>query len=256
MAGVAACCSQESVIYPVLDGCTDQSEEIVDKFIELSDLNVEKVVTPDVHEIKSINVALRKIDGGFTICLQDDVVLQEPEFEEKVESLYQKEGSSLGYVSFCRAANLQRTPLLRQIKTSGLKSLVSELDLIKSPSDPCPSISETAEYEHLVYRMIAIKSPVCIPEAVLKTVGILDENMAPYAWDDHEYSIRCLKMGFRNALFPIKFRSNLEWGGTRTDKSFASRSKSIRLRNRRYIWEKHGQFIAECGRIRGKKSKV
>lgn len=245
MEGVAACCSRESAIYPVLDGCTDRSEEIVDKFIEQSDLKVEKVITPDVHEIKSINAALRKIDGGFTICLQDDVILQEPKLEEKVEKLYEKEGSSLGYVSFCRAANLRRTGLLRQFRTSSPKPLVEEINMVKAPHDPLLSKAEIAEYEEIMYRMVAIKSPVCIPEIVLKAVGILDENMAPYSWDDHEYSIRCLKAGFRNALFPLRFRSDLEWGGTRIDKSFSYKSKPIHVRNRRYIWRKHGQFIGE-----------
>lgn len=243
--GIAACCSPESRIYTVLDGCTDGSEKIVDDFIARTGLNVEKIYTPDVHEILSINAALRKIEEGFTICLQDDVILQGPRLEEKIEKLYKEEGPTLGVISFCRAANLRRTPFLRQLVQSGWQPLVSVCDHVQAPHEQHHSDSEKAEYEQLVYRMVAIKSPVCIPEDVLRTIGILDENMAPYSWDDPEYCMRSLKAGFQNALFPLRFVSKLEWGGTRIDKSFPRASRAIHLRNRRYIWEKHGQFIKQ-----------
>ena len=240
--GVDACCSKDSVIYPVLDGCTDKSEEIVNNFVKKTKRTVIIIKTPDVHEIKSINAALRQIKEGFTICLQDDVILQEPDLEEKIKKLYQEEGPQLGVVSFCRAANLRQTPLLKQIRQSGFKPLVEECDLIKVKNDPCYG-GQIVEDDKLVYRMVAIKSPVCIPEIVLKRVGILDKNMAPYSFDDHEYCIRAMKAGFRNGLFPLRFTSKLEWGGTRNDKNFLKLAGYIHLRNRRYIWKKHGQFI-------------
>ena len=242
--GVDACCSENSVIYPVLDGCTDKSEEIVNDFIKKTKRKVIVIKTPDVHEIKSINAALSQIKEGFTICLQDDVILQEPDLEEKIKKIYQEEGPQLGIVSFCRAANLKQTSLLKQIRQSGFKPLVEECDLAKVKNDPCYG-GQIVEYDKLVYRMVAIKSPVCIPEIVLKRVGILDENLAPYSFDDHEYCIRVMKVGFRNGLFPLRFTSKLEWGGTRTDKNFLKLSKYIHLRNRRYIWKKHGEFISQ-----------
>ncbi len=253
--GVDACCSEGSVIYPVLDGCTDKSEEIINSFVKKTKRKVIIIKTPDVHEIKSINAALRQIKEGFTICLQDDVILQEPDLEKKITRLYQKEGPRLGVVSFCRAANLRKTSLLRQIKQSGFKPLVEECDLIKVKNDPCYG-GQIIEYDKLVYRMVAIKSPVCISETVLKKVGILDENMAPYGKDDHEYCMRCLKTDFKNALFPLHFTSKLEWGGTRVDNNFQKQARYIYLRNLRYIWKKHGKFIKEYWRNRGRENRI
>jgi GT2 family glycosyltransferase len=247
--GVEICASESSIIYTVLDGCTDRSEEIVNEFIRKTNKTVIVIKTPDVHEILSINAALRKIKKGFTICLQDDVVLQEPDLEKKIELLYRKEGSKLGVISFCRAANLRRTSFLKQIRYFQLKPLVEECDLVKVENDPCYG-GEVVEYEKLVYRMVAIKSPVCIPETVLEKVGLLDENLAPYSWDDHEYCIRAMKAGFLNGLFPLRFTSKLEWGGTRRDSNFARQSYLIHLRNRRYIWQKHGEFISQYWRAK------
>jgi GT2 family glycosyltransferase len=241
---VDRCGGQEAVVYPVLDGCTDRSEDIVNEFAKRTSKKVVVTRTPDVHEIRSINAALRQINEGFTICLQDDVVLDEPDLESKLESLYQKEGPKLGVVSLCRAANLRLASLARQIARSGFKPLVVETDLIRAEHDYCAE-ADTVEYERLVERMVAIKSPVCIPEPVLKEVGILDEDLAPYSYCDHEYCMRCLKAGFRNGLFPMHFTSELEWGGTRIDEGFSQQAKAIHLRNTRYIARKHGGFIRE-----------
>jgi len=244
LAGVEQCCSEASVIYPVLDGCTDRSAEIVAEFARRTSRQVIVTETPDVHEIQSINAALRQIDQGFTVCLQDDVVLGEPELETKVRSLYEREGPQLGVVSFCRAANVRRTGWLRQLRSSGLVPLVEECDLLRQPADTCPG-GRAVPYGTLVYRMVAIKSPVCIPETVRTRVGLLDEDLAPYSWDDHDYCVRVLQAGFRNALFPLRFTSAPEWGGTRNDPGFPAAATMIHKRNRRHIWRKHGAFIAQ-----------
>ena len=234
----------DSVIYPVLDGCTDGSERIVSEFVRNTSKKVVVTKTPDVHEIRSINAALRQIDGGFTISLQDDVVLDEPDFEKKVEDLYRREGACLGLVSFCRAADLTLCPLYRRMLKTGFRPLLMECGLVKAKHDHCRKGTAVA-YGTVVYKMVGIKSPICIPESALGRLGILDESLAPYLCDDHEYSIRCLKEGFRNALFPVHFISDVEWGGTRIDLDFVKRAESTRVRNLCYIWQKHGQFLRE-----------
>lgn len=246
--GVESCSSKNSIIYPVLDGCTDRSEKIVQEFIKRTNRRIIIIKTPDVHELKSINVALRRIRNGFTICLQDDVILQDPDLEKKVENLYKKI-PSLGNVSFCRAVNLRRMSPLRQLRHSGLHPLFEECDLVKVVHDSCPNGKEV-EYEEFVYRMVAVKSPICFPESAIKKVGIFDENLAPFAYDDHEYCLRLLKAGFKNGLFPLRFISKLEWGGTRKDKSFSRNLYRLQIQHNKYIWEKHGRFIEELSKIK------
>ncbi|MGN6195289.1 MAG: hypothetical protein ACTHOB_10145, partial [Ginsengibacter sp.] len=57
---VIKCCNANSFIYPVLDGCTDKSEEIVDQIIrENRNISINKIKVNDVHEIMSINEALK-----------------------------------------------------------------------------------------------------------------------------------------------------------------------------------------------------
>lgn len=69
--------------------------------------------------------------------------------------------------------------------------------------------------------------------------------MAPYGFDDPEYCLRSLKADFINGLFPIKYESDEEWGGTRRSKSFMKEVARIHKRNRIYIYEKHIKFLIQ-----------
>ena len=210
---VLMCCRDNSHIYAVLDGCTDGTEKIVDRIIRsFADVPITKVPTADVHELLSINAGLRaaKHEGdGFNIILQDDVLLGDFLLEKKVAALYEWSGPSLGYLSFRLGANFTR-------------------DAFRS-SDPVPYTeyienayghgipqAESLLPGYLAYRTVPIKSPVCIPFKVIRSVGMLEERLAPYGHDDPDYAIRAIEAGFRNAVFAIRFYSDVKWGGTRT----------------------------------------
>lgn len=242
--GVAASASTDSQIFAVLDGCTDDSESIVDSFSRATDVSVEKIRTPDVHEVLSLNEAFRRVRKGYIVCVQDDVVLAEPEFETQIQSLYKEHGSLLGIVSPRHAMNLRRASLSRQLRQSGLVPIVEEFDRVCHPPE-AHNERTRVEYGTLAIRMVAGGSPLVIPERIWERLGYLDEAFAPYLWWDHDYSLRALRSGFRNAVFPLRFISEPEWGGMRQDphSRLNRHSKSISLRNRRYIWDKHGSFI-------------
>ena len=91
---VVKCSHENSFIYPVFDGCTDKSEEIVDDFIaKHSSVNIIKLFANDVHEILSINIGLRaanQLSDGYNIILQDDVILMDYDLEAKIHRLYEK----------------------------------------------------------------------------------------------------------------------------------------------------------------------
>lgn len=230
-------CRQNSRIYAVLDGCTDKTEHIIDNLVNTySDLPISKVYADDVHEILSINAGLRAADQsgeGFNIILQDDVILADYMFEKKVASLYEYAGTELGFVSFRQGANFpkednwtQDVPLVEKVESAyGHGSRDADMLL--------PGF--------LAYRTIVLKSPVCIPFSVIRSVGLLDEQLAPYMCDDIEYSIRCIKAGYKNAVFALRFISDVAWGTTRL-KPDARMGEYIR-RNMRIIRSLHASTI-------------
>ncbi len=230
------CMRGNSHIYAVLDGCTDRTEHVIDDLIDYyTGIPLMKIVTNDVHEIGSINAGLRQVptDNGFNISLQDDVIIADYNFEEKVEALYTQYGRRLGYVSFRLAANVR--PGKR-----GELPIVQE-DIVESIYGHGLTDAAIIGPGHIAFRMAAIKSPTCIPSRLLQDIGFLDEDLAPYSWDDHEYSIRALKAGYINALYPIKFFSKLEWGGVR--RTPHPEMGRYYARNTRLIYKKHKEFL-------------
>ena len=209
---VLMCCRENSHIYPVLDGCTDKTEEIVDNVIRaFANVPITKVHTADVHELLSINAGLCASDqrgNGFNIVLQDDVLLADFLLEKKVTALYEWAGPQLGYVSFRLGVNLAKD-------AARSDDAVPFSDYIENIYGHGLIQAEPLMPGWLAYRTVPIKSPVCIPFEIFRKVGILDQRLAPYGHDDVEYAIRGIKAGYRNAVFALRFYSDVKWGGTR-----------------------------------------
>lgn len=230
------CMRGNSHIYAVVDGCTDRTEQIIDELIDYyTGIPITKIITNDVHEIRSINAGLRQapIDDGFNISLQDDVIIADYNFEQKVEALYAHYGKRLGYVSFRHAANLRHGK-------RGELAIVQE-DIVENICGAALPDATIIQPGHVAFRMAAIKSPTCIPSYLLQDIGLLDEDLAPYSWDDHEYSIRALKAGYINAVYPIKFISRIEWGGVR--RTPHPEMGEYYARNTRLVYKKHKEFL-------------
>ncbi len=240
LTSVLICCRDNSHIYPVLDGCTDGTESIVDEFINtFSHVPITKIHMPDVHEIRSINAGLKSAnqDGkGFNIILQDDVLLHDFFLEEKIARLYEWAGAQLGFVSFRHGANLSRDVLT----SDSVQPFISYMENAYGHGLPNANVLLPGQ---LAYRTIAIKSPVCIPCELTRTVGFLEERLAPYMCDDFEYSIRCAQVGYRNAAFGIRFQSDVDWGTTRKKPDY--RLHELEQRNVRYIKQWHQDAIAQ-----------
>lgn len=233
---VLACMRHDGHVYAVADGCTDRTEEILERLrSEYAAMPLTIVREHDVHEIRSINAALRLIrprDDGYVVSLQDDVILCDLALETKVRTLYDRHEGSLGYVSFRLGANLA---------ASDGELAIQELDLVENGLQPQIPHALHVLPGHIAYRDAAIKSPTCIPHYLLDEIGLLDEDLAPYSWDDHEFSIRALEAGYRNAVFPLPFRSDRDWGGTR--RTPHPEMDAYHVRNTRRIREKHSDFL-------------
>ncbi|CAH0354100.1 glycosyltransferase [Aquabacterium sp. CECT 9606] len=239
--GIDVCASREARIYTVIDGCTDGSERVVDEFMNRTGRHVIKIHMPDVHMLRSVNSALKMIKDGFSVVMQDDIILKDRDFEQKILDLYSNMGDRLGVISLRLAANIELTPVLKRLSMRSLHPMIRETGYIMSEDDN--QSYSTGQYEKFYPRMGAINGPNIIPWRVLEKVGILDEALAPYGYDDADYGLRAMKAGFINGMFPLKFQSDLAWGGTRRSKKFMREVRRIHARNRKYIWGKHADYI-------------
>jgi glycosyltransferase involved in cell wall biosynthesis len=226
---------ENSHIYLVLDGCTDGTESIVDRMLgDWVGIPVTKLYAPDVHEIRSLNIALRFVpqDGeGYNILLQDDVLLRERAFEKKVLAIYQHFDGRIGVLSFRHGVNVGLDPATSEIFDTDMIESVYGYGAVDEPLPP----------GHAVRRMVCLRSPQCISFSTIRTVGLLNEKYAPCTYDDHDYGLRCLATGLENVVYALKTSSNVEWGGMR--RSPQSGLVAVMKRNRRYVYQDHANFV-------------
>jgi GT2 family glycosyltransferase len=229
-----------SHVYLVLDGCTDRTEAIIDcMLLDWMGLPVTKLYAPDVHEIRSLNIALGSISQegeGFNILVQDDILLRDKDFEKKVAAIYRHFDGNIGVLSFRHGANIALETAKGEIVETDLIESVYGQGMVDRPLEP----------GYAVARMVCMRSPQCISFKTVRTIGLLDERYAPYTYDDYDYGLRCLKTGLKNVVYALKIKSRVEWGGMR--RSPQPGVAAIMKRNRQYVYTDHAEFIKTLSR--------
>lgn len=235
LTGILLSAGNNSHVYLVLDGCTDGTESVIDQIlIEYVGLPVTKLFAPDVHEILSLNIALRIVPqtgDGFNILVQDDVILRERHFERKILAAYRYFGEKIGLLSFRHGANIGLDDTLNEITETDIIESVYGQGMVERPLAPGEATT----------RMVCLRSPECISFKTIREIGLLNEKYAPYTYDDHDYGLRCLRAGLQNVIYALKTSSKVEWGGMR--RSPQPGVAAIMKRNRRYVYEDHADFI-------------
>lgn len=234
---VIKCMGPCSKLYAALDGCTDNSEKIIDQLIiNYPNYKIYKIFTEDVHELKTINAGLRAAnqDGtGFNIILQDDVILQDIHLERNITTLYERD-EKMGIVSLRHGGNLSKRLLFKKKFYYPIK------DYTENEKGHNPNLISMLPLGSFTYREIVIKSPVCIPFTVIRSVGLPDERFAP--WDDISYCYSVSEAGFNNGVFAIDFISEKEWGTSRSKTQKVSIS-TVHIKNIALFIELFGSTI-------------
>src|SRR5690242_18856950 len=178
--GLLYSAGDDSHVYLVLDGCTDGTERVVDSLIrDYVGVPITKIHAPDVHEILSLNLALRQVpqDGeGYNILVQDDVILGDWNFEEKVVAVNRHYGNRIGVLSFRHGVNVVADMEARDIREVDVIETAYGQGLCAEPLMP----GDAAE------RMVSLRSPECLSFETVRRIGLLNERFAPYMYDDHD----------------------------------------------------------------------
>lgn len=226
----------------VLDAPSDELRATFERAKAAAPILVRSIETPDVHELLAVNAGLSATDqlgDGYNIILQDDVVLDEPNLHGLVDKLY---GTvpNLGYVSFRLAVDFAHD--------DGTRAFIHEMHNLESVYGAGCTTEYLMPYQ-FAYRAMPIKSPVCLPCKLVREIGVFNPDLAPYAYDDAEYSLRVMASYYQNGIFSIPFLSDYRWGGTR--KLGHPDILPIAKRNTSYIRARWQSQINEWARIHG-----
>ena len=207
----------------VLDGCTDGSPQIVKEMAVKSPFEISILETADVFEVRSNNAGLKASSEEYVILLQDDMVVDEIGWDERIIRPM-RQYSDIFAVT---AKNAHNNYLTGQ-KPGSSQDLISHGEITEAIRD---------SRSHIQIRDTVNRGPLALRGDVVRELGYLDEEYAPYIWDDHDLCYRARNRGWICGSYNVKFISEKDWGTTRSKNRDLHASSN--LKNQRIFYERH-----------------
>ncbi len=194
----------------VLDGCTDNSEEVVLSWVKKQSFyRFQLIHTPDVFETKANNAGIRKADGDYVIILQDDCVVDEKNWNVRILEPFAAWHDVFAVSGNC-AHNWQINPLPKLWPSTWS-------DLL----DHCHHANKDTITDRQIFavRDSVNRGPLAIHRKRLVEMGLFDEQaIFKQDMDDHDLMYRVKKYAdWVCGFYHIKTISEAVWGGTRDE---------------------------------------
>tara|TARA_R110000803_G_scaffold210590_2_gene282840 strand:- start:1522 stop:2334 length:813 start_codon:yes stop_codon:yes gene_type:complete len=229
----------------VIDGCIDDSENIVTKFFEENkDIKHKIIKAPNVFETKANNIAADNSIGEYIIIIQDDMIINEYNWDVRILKPF-KFGDIFA-VTARTAHNWEINKNSKHIKE-------------KFERDDCWSdvINHTdhANLENLGRDTFGIRScvnrgPLAIKKDIFDLMGGFDESFCPQDSDDHDFCYRThKKTKMFCGCYPIDYISNEEWGGTRDENGTKKWMFKANQKNSKLLLERHKDLMINTDKI-------
>ena len=210
----------------VFDGCTDNTEQVVKNTLSeyMTNPQISLWYLDNVWETKANNFSFQKSTCPWIITVQDDMVINEKYFDQRLMKPFIVVDNVLGVT----ARNAQDE-----------KVVGNELHCYNVAGKDVNSPRNL-----FAVRGVAVRGPIMFNHDKLATLGYLDESFAPLDSDDKDLSIRAYKKyGWLVGSYVIDYDSPLSWGKTRNNFESnriwaASATKNIKM-----LIERHGDFL-------------
>ena len=225
----------------VIDGCTDNSEEVIMNTLEFTDIDYIIVNTPDVFETKANNAGIKKATGEYVIIIQDDMIIQESGWNRRMQKPFNKFDDVFA-VTARTAHNYKANPNSVHL---GMKE---DLDNCWCDIVQCCDEADASNTPRDIFAVRATvnRGPLMINLKDLKKLNYLDEVYSPQDMDDHDLMFRAHKeLGKVCGLYSIKFKSDNDWGGTRVDGQPASWLLKSHHKNSKIFYERNGDILQD-----------
>ena len=236
----------------VLDGCEDDTETKVVEYLANNHCKVIRgfniLYANNVFETKANNMAFLASTGDFCIVVQDDCVIKEFAWDERLLRPF-KEFHDVFAVSGNCAHNWEINPNSKDIANLHFSGFQKLLTPAKDWCDILNHIhhakANNTPRDIFAVRDTVNRGPLAIKRQDLAEMGYLDEAFAPQDSDDHDLMYRMQKkLGKVCGFYGIEFESLPAWGGTRNpDGSTKQWMFSANHKNTRLLYERHREIM-------------
>jgi glycosyltransferase involved in cell wall biosynthesis len=187
---IAARAYKNVELHIIFDGCKDNTESIVRSFYQnKTDYPVTFAVTPDIFEVKTNNIGLKKSKGKYAVIIQDDNFVYDREFLFEAAIFLDKNDTAaiLGGL-----AGVNYYPLGTKLKGPG-QTVSTEREAYWRQDG-----ATNPEYKNRIFQVDAcMRGPLIFRKSFLEKYGYLDEVYVPLYQDDMDICFRAAYKGFK-----------------------------------------------------------
>lgn len=209
-------------IVVVLDGCNDNSENIVKSVFKDLKIKVDYVFTDDVFELRANNAGLKLVENDYVILIQDDMVIKEPDFDKRMLKPFMTYPDVFAVTA----------------QTAHNNRIIGNHLICDNPADRRDGYPR----DKFAVREIANRGPLMYDYSDVIELNYFDELLAPNSYDDHDISYRAyIKLGKVSGLYWVDYQSEPEWG--------TGRQKNVQFhlnahaKNSKIIIERYGSLL-------------
>ena len=223
-------------IIVVFDGCTDNSEQLTKAILNnVTDKKIDYVYTDNVFETKANNAGLKLVQNDYVVMLQDDMVVNEKNFDLRMLEPFLKFNDVFAVTSFVAHNNIYNEST-RQINYIDIAS------------------KDNSDRDIFYAREYANRGPLMYDFRDVVKLNYLDEYFAPQNYDDMDISMRAFKeLGKVSGLYWIDYTSDPNWGTTRQKNQ--SLHNDLVYINAAKILEKHKDLLYGSKFVENRKMK-
>ena len=209
-------------IIVVFDGCVDKTEKLTKNVLKDFNKKITYVYTDDVFELRANNVGLKEVMSNYVILIQDDMIINEKEFDKRMLLPFQKYSDVFAVTS--------QTAHNNRIINGGLH--------VDNPADRRTGWSR----DSFAIREIANRGPLMYDYSDVVSLNYFDEHLCPNSYDDHDISYRAYeKLGKVSGLYWIDYDSDPSWGtGRQKNVDFHNKAHS---RNSKIIINRYHHLL-------------
>ena len=212
----------------ILDGCTDNSQEVVVDYLKNSEIENKSIINTDnIFENRANNVGLKLAQGKYAIIVQDDQLIKEKGWNTRMHKPFEAFDDVFA-VTARTAHNLILNPNSRHLGEKKDRDdcwcdILDNVDIAEQ---------RTMSRDVFAVRGSANRGPLMVNMDDMRKLNYFDEEYAPQQLDDHDLMFRMRKKLKKVCgCYWIDFESDPSWGASRKETTGFSEANPVNAKS-------------------------